>query len=247
MELSGKKILITGAATGIGRSIAEKLVKTGIKPALISRRTELLEDFESAGCLVIRCDVGKKEEVKEAFQETAEKQGIPDITILNAGMGKRSTIKNFSSADAEETFATNLMGNIYWIEHLLPEMMKRKSGIIAGVSSLADNRGFSGSGLYCSSKAALSIFLEGLRREAADYGIKIITIKPGFVKTPMTDKNNFKMPFLMSPEKAAGIILKGIRKEKRIIQFPLPTVIGTKLVSLIPPGLFDKMTGYSDA
>ena len=63
----------------------------------------------------------------------------------------------------------------------------------------------------------------------------------------MTDKNNFKMPFLMSPEKAAEIILKGIRKEKRIIQFPLPTVIGTKLVSLIPPGLFDKMTGYSDA
>ncbi len=92
---------------------------------------------------------------------------------------------------------------------------------------------------YCASKAAASIYLEGLRVELKKYGIKVITVKPGFVKTPMTDVNEFKMPFLMPADKAAKIILKGIKKEKRIIQFPFPTVIASKLIGLMPNFLYD--------
>ena len=117
--------------------------------------------------------------------------------------------------------------------------MNNKNGIIVGVSSLADHRGFSGSGFYCASKSAASIYLEGLRVELKPYNIKVITVKPGFVKTPMTDQNKFKMPLLMPAEKAADIIIAGIEKEKRIIQFPLPMVLLTRLVGLIPGGLYE--------
>ena len=116
--------------------------------------------------------------------------------------------------------------------------MKREQGIIAPVSSLADNRGYSGSGFYCASKAALSIFTEGLSIDLKKHGIKVITIKPGFVKTPMTDKNKYKMPFMISAEKSADYIISGIEKEKAIIQFPIPTVLGAKIIGLLPNWIY---------
>jgi short-subunit dehydrogenase len=97
-------------------------------------------------------------------------------------------------------------------------MINNKKGIIATVSSLADNRGYSKSGFYSASKAALSIFAEGLSVDLKSFGIKVITIKPGFVKTPMTDQNKFKMPLIMPAEKSADYIISGIEKEKSIIQ-----------------------------
>jgi short-subunit dehydrogenase len=117
--------------------------------------------------------------------------------------------------------------------------LKQKSGIIAGVSSLADNRGYSKSGFYSGSKAAVTLILESLSVELRSYGIKVITIKPGFVKSEMTERNNFKMPFLMETDRAADVIIKGLKKEKRIIQFPILTVLGSKLIGLIPNSLFE--------
>src|SRR5690606_12156182 len=108
----------------------------------------------------------------------------------------------------------------------IPDFIHKRDGIIVGISSLAEVRGFPLSAAYCSSKSAVSIFLESIRIELKKYNIKVITVKPGFVKTHMTDKNEFHMPFLMEPERASEIIIKGIRKEKKIIQFPLPTVLG---------------------
>ncbi len=98
------------------------------------------------------------------------------------------------------------------------------------------------SGLYCASKAAASSFLESLRVELSMHNVKVITVKPGYVKSPMTDKNEFPMPFLMEADKAAKIILRGIKKEKKIIQFPFPIVWGAKFVKLLPNSLFDYFT-----
>jgi short-subunit dehydrogenase len=95
------------------------------------------------------------------------------------------------------------------------------------------------SGFYCGSKAAVTMILESLSAELKMHGIKVITIKPGFVRSEMTARNDFKMPFLMDPEKAADIIVKGLKKEKRIIQFPLITVIGSKFIGLLPVRLFE--------
>ncbi len=240
MKFQNKTILITGSSTGIGKALGKKLLNENCNLILTSRRDEKIEEWVSelenskANMLILKNDVTDKESVAEVYSKGVEKFGSIDIAILNSGIGKEVTPKTFNSKVAEDIINTNFLGVVYWVEQLLPDMMKRRSGIIAPVSSLADNRGYSGSGFYCASKSALSIFAEGLSIDLKKHGIKVLTIKPGFVKTPMTDQNKFKMPFLISAEKSAEYIIAGIEKEKAIIQFPFPTVLGSKVLGLLP-------------
>ena len=162
-----------------------------------------------------------------------------DIAILNSGTSYRMSIEKFNADHLEGTFNVNLMGIVNCLNELIPDFIRRKNGFIVGVSSLAESRGFPRSAAYCSTKAAVSIFLESIRIELKKYNVKVITVKPGFVKTPMTEKNEFYMPFLMDVGKASKIILNGIIKEKSIIQFPLPIVIAAKLLKFLPDKLFD--------
>jgi short-subunit dehydrogenase len=245
MNFENKTILITGTSSGMGKALAENFLKENCQLILIARRSELVKGYVDAvtnkknSPLIIKCDVSKKDDVAAAYKLIKEKFGKIDIAILNAGVGHTVTPENYNSLYAEQTFGVNIFGLVYWVEQLLPEFLKNGKGIIVGVSSLADNRGFSGSGFYCASKAAASIYLEGLRVELKRYGIKVITVKPGFVKTPMTDQNKFEMPFLLPAEKAAQIIIDGITKEKRIIQFPWQTVFLTRLVGWIPGSVYE--------
>ena len=245
MDLSGKTILITGASSGIGRAIASKLSVDNVNLILTARRINLLEEIKEedktkkCSYLLLRCDVSDKNDVAAAYKEIKDKFGSVDLAILNAGAGHYMNVRNYNSQFAEKIYGTNLLGMIYWIEQLLPDLLERKSGIIAGVSSLADNRGYSGSSFYTSSKAAVTNYLEGLRVELNSYGVRVITIRPGFVETPMTSGNKFKMPFLMTAEKAADIILDGIKKEKRVIQFPWQMVLLTSFVGMLPGWLYE--------
>jgi short-subunit dehydrogenase len=250
MNFNNKVVLITGASTGIGKAIAQKLISKNCRLVLLSRRPELIEEYlrqsqiTNNQQLILKCDVTKKEEIVNAFKQIKEKFGKVNVAILNAGVGHPPvTVENYNSRFAEQIFDTNVLGIVYWVGQLIPDFVKRKEGMIVGVSSLADNRGFSGSGFYCASKAAASIYLEGLRVELKHYGIKVITVKPGFVKTPMTNQNKFKMPLLMSAEKAADIIVDGIKKEKRIIQFPWQTFLASRLIGLLPGGLYEWLAG----
>ena len=183
--------------SGIGKAIAEKLLRINCNLILTSRKNEVIESWVNkyenkiANFLILKNDVTNKSNVAEVYYKINEKFGNIDIVILNSGIGKSVTPQTFDSQIAEDIINTNFMGVVYWVEQLLPKMMKNKSGIIAPISSLADNRGYSGSGFYCASKAALSIFTEGLSIDLAKLGIKLIIIKPGFVKTPMTDQNKF--------------------------------------------------------
>ncbi|GJQ63715.1 MAG: short-chain dehydrogenase [Melioribacteraceae bacterium] len=246
MNLNNKNILITGASRGIGFGVVEKLLKEhNCNIATVSRKIDSLDELFSNARKGDRkfkaysCDVTEKQSVAETYKNITSDFGEIDIAILNAGVGYLVTPETFNSEFAEKTFAVNFLGVIYFIEQLLPSMIERKSGIIAGVSSLADARGFSGSGFYCASKAALSTYLEGLRIELFSYGIKVITIKPGFVKTDMTDQNNFDMPFLMDIHKSADYIINGIKKEKREIAYPFATAFGSKLIRKLPDTFYE--------
>ncbi len=245
MKLDGKSILLTGASSGIGLSIAKRFAKGNCNIAILSRNIDKLNDFASNFrsannfILPLHCDVSDQDQVNSAFNTVIAEFGGIDIAILNAGTSSRLDAEDFSAAKGKEIISVNLIGNFYFLEKLIPYFISKKNGMIVGVSSLADTRGFPRSGFYNASKAAFSKLLESLRIELSEYGIKVITVRPGFVKTPMTDKNEFYMPFLMSPEKAAEIIVAGIQKEKRQIQFPLATVIGTKLISIMPDSLFE--------
>ena len=244
MNLLDKNIIITGASGGIGYQLSKDLIKEGANLTLLARRKNVLDDLAeelkpSSKIITYYCDVTSSESVKAAFDFARKEFGIIDIVILNAGASYRMSVEEFNPVILEEIVNVNLMGMINCLNEIIPEFIRRKGGVIVGVSSLAEARGFPRSAAYCSSKAAVTIFLESIRIELKKYKVKVITVKPGFVKTPMTEKNEFKMPFLMEVERASGIIIKGIKKEKRIIQFPLPVVIGDKLLKLLPGPLFD--------
>ncbi|MEN8192701.1 MAG: SDR family oxidoreductase [Bacteroidota bacterium] len=164
MTFENKTILITGTSTGIGKAISQKLLQKSCNLVLIARRDDLIQEIVDnsenplAKVKIIKCDVSNKDDVQIAYHEAIAEFGRIDAAILNSGVGNHVTAETFNSKYAKNTMNINFLGVVYWVEQLLPEMMKRRDGIIAPVSSLADNRGRSGSGFYCESKAALSIF-----------------------------------------------------------------------------------------
>lgn len=244
MNLKNKVILITGASSGIGAAVARRFAEEGALLALTARRKDLIARIAQqlevkTRVAAYKCDVRNLDEIRNVYHQIKIDFGKVDIAFLNSGVSLRSDVKNFHSEKAREIFDTNVMGLINCVDVLLPDFMSEKRGVIAGVSSLADSRGFPKSGFYCASKAAASIFLESLRIELRTYNVKVITVRPGFVKTPMTDKNEFFMPFLMEPDKAADIIVNGIKKEKSRIQFPLPISLAVRILRIIPDSLFE--------
>lgn len=245
MDFKNKTVLLTGASSGIGYSLAKLLPKENCSIALISRRIEILDKLvneigsDNVRISAYKCDVGEIEEVKTTFGEIKKDFGKIDIAILNAGTSSRKDINTYSASVANEIFKVNTLGIVNCVEQLLPDYINHKEGMIVGVSSLAESRGFPKSGFYSASKAAATLLLESLRIELKPYNIKVVIVKPGFVRTPMTDKNEFHMPFMIEVDKAAKIILNGIKKEKKIVQFPLPIVISSKLVKFMPDWLFD--------
>lgn len=244
MIFNNSVILITGTSSGIGYQLAKDLAKVGAKLALLSRRVELLDslvnEVHNQNIIhIYKCDVTNKVEVAETISKVKKDLGKIDIAIINSGVAFRSSVLNYKSEEAEKTFNTNVLGAVYCIEQLLPEFISEKCGVIVGVSSLGDGKGFPKSGFYSASKAAFTILLESLRIELKKYHVKVVTVKPGFIKTAMTDKNEFKMPFLMSVEEGSKIILDGLKKDKRIIEFPWQTTIGAKFLRIIPTKCFE--------
>lgn len=244
IELTNKTILLTGASTGIGRQLVIKLAKENSKIAIISRRKELLDSLiselnSSSKIIAYQCDVRDFEQVKSVYYQIKQDFGEIDIAILNSGVSYRMSESSFEIEKAREIFDTNFFGVINFIHLLKEDFIKNKNGVIVGVSSLADSRGFPASGFYCASKAALTIFLESLRVELKKHNISVITVRPGFVKTPMTDKNEFYMPFLMEADKSAEIILQGIKDNKRVIEFPLLLNLIVKFIKILPNRIFE--------
>jgi short-subunit dehydrogenase len=244
MKFQDKVIVITGASSGIGAELVRQLSYYDCKLALLARRESLLSQLEeeikqhNTNIVSIKCDVGNRQEVKAAIKTVTNVFGKIDIAILNAGVNVKTNVSEFDPLAAEEIFKVNILSITYFLEELIPKF-RNSGGMFVGISSLADGRGFPFSGLYCSSKAAMTLFLESQRIELKPLNIKVITVKPGFIRTPMTDPYKFKMPFLMDVKKAVKIIIKGIEKEKRIIQFPWQTVLGAKLLRIMPDSVFD--------
>ncbi len=249
MDFTGKTILLTGASSGIGEAILYELSNHDCTIIPLARRLETLIAFKDelktrpAKIAPYECDVSDKANVAAVFKEVLTSYPRIDVAILNAGVAFRNPIEEYDVTIAEKTINTNVLGLVYCINSLLPMFMQQKSGLLIGVSSLADERGFPKSGIYNASKAAATKLLEGLRIELIQYGVKVLTIKPGFVETPMTAKNEFKMPLLWSPEKAAKFICRNIQKEKRIITFPFLIHMSILLLRIMPPKLFDMLAG----
>jgi short-subunit dehydrogenase len=247
MELRGKTILLTGASGGIGLALSRQLAKEKVNLALLARRENILrqlaDELKDSGSVMlpVKCDVSNRDETARACREIQARFGHVDIAIFNSGLSHRADVVDFRVDIAREIFDVNVFGMLNFLGELLPDFIKRKEGTIVGVTSLADCRGLPKNRFYSASKAAATALLESLRVELKEHGINVITVKPGFVKTPMTEGNLYPKPFLMTPEKAAAIIIKGIIKEKTMIQFPLPIVLASKLLKAMPGFLYERI------
>ncbi len=245
MNFENKVVLISGATGGMGEEIAKQLGKEKAKLALFARREEKLKEIaekiiesNKTECIYKKCDVKKIDDIKNAIKFTKEKYGKIDIAILTAGVLIPNPIETFDASIIKNSMDINFMGSVYFIENLFPIMRSQGYGTIAVTSTLPDKRGIAGWGAYGASKAAISWLVESLRAEAKQkYNINFITIKPGTVDTPMVQ--DYERPGAVSPQKAAEIIIKGIKKGKREIEFPLGQVLLIKLKDLFPPWAYD--------
>jgi len=242
-------ILITGASRGIGKALVMEYANPQDTLFITARNEENLKavckkvNEQGCSCYYSVCDSSDYDAVKETIKQFISISGNIDLAILNSGIAIPNSFAEFTIESVRETYNINFFGVLNYMEFLIP-LMKHKGGIIAPVSSLADARGYPNSGSYASSKIALSKILEASRIELKPYNIGVTTIRPGFVKTDMTDQNNFKMPFLISVEKAAKIIKQGLTKKKSYIDFPFPTALLSWIIFRLPHRLFEFFMQY---
>ncbi|HET7705669.1 MAG TPA: SDR family NAD(P)-dependent oxidoreductase, partial [Thermoanaerobaculia bacterium] len=234
--------IITGASSGIGLALAQELDRRGWELALLARRTELLTEAVATlkRATAVTCDVTSATAVADAVRRAESALGGPfDLAVANAGIGYPTRAAKFDAEAAGEIIRVNVIGMINLFSAVVPSMIERRSGRFAGVASLAGHRGLPTASAYSSSKAAMQSFLEASRIELAPYGVGVTIINPGFIVTPMTAKNRFRMPFLMKADRAATIIADGLERGKRVIEFPRPMSIATRFMRHLPDAVYD--------
>ena len=241
--------LITGASVGIGAALARELARRGYAVGLVARRAELLQsltaEIRAAGgrAAWAAADVTDQAQVIEATAKIAEELGPIDLLVANAGTGMAVKASTAPVEAWMKVLRLNVDGVIYSTGAVIPAMVARGSGHLAVVSSIAGYRGLPGNGAYSASKAAVTVFFEALRIDLGKHGIAVSTIHPGFIKTPLTDKNRFPMPFLMSAERAASRIADGLQAKRSEINFPWQMVLLLKLARLLPNWAYDRVLG----
>lgn len=244
-----RNILITGGSSGLGAALALGYARPGVNLFLSGRNEARLEEVagecRGRGARVERAVVDVADQgAMAAWLEAVDAASPLDLVIANAGIS--AGMHKGLEEDCDQiraVFATNVDGVLNTILPILPRMRDRKRGQVAIMSSLAGFRGFAESPAYCASKAAERVLGEGLRLRLKPHGVKVSVICPGFVKTPMTDRNNFTMPFLMNAEKAAKVIQIGLAMDKGRISFPAPLALAVWLLSFLPVGLSDVLLG----
>ena len=245
-----KSVLITGASSGIGEALALHYARPGIFLALSGRNENRLEAVAETcrrkGALVeiAVLDASDRCNMADWIADMDETRPL-DLVIANAGIsGGTGGVMNGEPADqARRIFEVNVMGVVNTIEPALPLMLARGHGQIALVSSMAGFRGFPSAPAYSASKGAVRFYGEALRGSLRKTGIRVNVIMPGFVKSRITDANDFHMPFLMEAGKAAAIIAKGLSRNRGRIAFPLPTYLGGWVISILPDFWAQKILG----
>ena len=239
-----KTILITGASSGIGAALAIEYAATGNILYLTGRSQSRLENVrkicerKGAQTIAVIADVKNREDMQRIISSIKNL----DLVYANAGIssGTSSGDEEFSVVD--DIFQTNVIGMLNTVYPALEQMKKKHAGQIVLISSLASYRGMAGSPAYSASKAAVRVYGEALRDLYYNDGIKINVVCPGFVKSGITDKNRFFMPFLMPAEKCASIIRKGVEKNKAIIAFPAIMAFLSWLIMSLPTALSSFIT-----
>lgn len=237
-----KHVWLTGASSGLGEFTARKLAELGCHVSISARSKDKLEAIASSHPNISAhvADVTDPARIKEVVDEIETDFGPIDLCIFSAGAWHQSTITALNVENFKKTVEVNLMGVVYCLDAVLPRMVQRRQGHVSWIASVAGYGGLPSASSYGATKAALIHMAETVKPELARKGIDVSLINPGFVRTPMTDKNNFPMPFLMEPKDAAEKIVSGLKAKKFEIAFPWQLVWILKTLNHLPYWLYFK-------
>ena len=245
-----RRVWIVGASTGIGAALAEALLAKGARVALSARRKEPLDAIAAkhgANAVVLPLDINDAPELQRATASLVMRWGGVDVVVAMAGDYKPMRAWELDLEVARRMVQTNIQGYLNVLAPIIPQMMKQGSGVISLVSSVAGFRGLPKSLIYGPTKAAIINLAETLYMDLSDKGIGVSVINPGFVRTPLTSGNEFKMPALIEPEEAAAGIMRGLERGEFEIHFPKRFTRVMKFMRHLPYTLYfpaiRKMTG----
>lgn len=248
MSADGRLVYITGASSGIGQALAARYWQAGWRLALVARRGDATaawaraQGYAPERWATYAADVRDTAAIVAAGHACIAQQGLPDVVIANAGIsvGMDSAIE----ADLEvmrATFETNNLGMAATFHPFLKAMQARRAGTLVGIASVAAIRGLPGHGAYCASKAAVVSYCESLRGDCRPFGVKVVTVAPGYIDTPLTRRNPYSMPFLMSPAEFAERAFQAIEGGASYRVIPWQMGMVAKLMRVLPNALFDRL------
>ena len=241
-------VYITGASSGLGQALALEYYRQGWRLALVARRTEDLarwaqEQGLDAGRLrIYGADVSQVDSIVDAGRRCIAELGLPEVVIANAGIsvGMDSAIYE-DLAVMQKVYATNNIGLAATFHPFIAPMNARRSGSLVGIASVAGIRGLPGHAAYCSSKAAVISYCESLRGECRPFGVRVTTIAPGYIDTPLTRRNRYHMPFLMSAGSFARVAVRSIQAGDRFRVIPWQMGVAARILRILPNALYDRL------
>jgi hypothetical protein len=241
-------VFITGASSGIGQALAAEYARAGWRLALVARHTDVLHDWARAQGLPAgrvafhAADVREPDQIIGAARRCLAEQGLPDVVIAAAGISVGiDTAERADLAVMQDTFATNNLGMAATFHAFITPMRAVRRGTLVGIASMAAIRGLPGHGAYCASKAAVVNYCESLRVELRGAGVRVVTILPGFIDTPMTRGNPYWMPFLMPAERFAIAAMRATGRGARRAIIPWPMALVALLLRAVPGSVYDRV------
>lgn len=250
MSFDKKTVFLTGASSGIGEALAIALAKKGAILGLVARRKELLDKLskkcEKVGgtARVFACDVTNEDAVLAAAEDFVHEFEHIDILIANAGIGgNNAETRSLQPLAVKKVIEINLLGAVNAVHAVLPGMLRRGSGHLVAISSLAGFRGLPKSAAYSASKAGMTAFFESVRLDVKHQGVDVTIIQPGFIRTPLTSGREAKMPYLMDLEDAVPMFIRAIERKKRFAAFPWQLAAIVRAGKFMPSWLYDRVAG----
>jgi len=241
-------VFITGASSGIGQALAARFRAAGYRLALVARReAEVRAWAQAQGCSdaeagVYAADVRDVAAIEAAGRACIAAQGLPDVVIANAGISVGMATEEFDDLEVmRRTYETNNLGMAATFHPFMKAMRRRGSGTLGGIASVAGIRGLPGHGAYCSSKAAVISYCESLRGEMRPDGVRVVTLLPGYIDTPLTRANRYRMPFLLTAEDFAERAWRAIQSGTSYRVIPWQMGVVARLLRLMPNALFDRV------
>ncbi|MBB5416887.1 SDR family oxidoreductase [Paraburkholderia atlantica] len=239
------KVFITGASSGIGLALAGEYAQRGAILGLVARRGDALAAFQQSHpqntVSIYALDVRDAEALADAAARFIAEHGLPDVVIANAGISRGALTGHGDLRTFREVMDINYFGMVATFEPFAAAMANERRGTLVGIASVAGVRGLPGSGAYSASKSAAQKYLEALRVEMRPFGVGVVTIAPGYIRTPMTEHNPYNMPFLMDADRFAAKVARAVERQTSFAVFPWQMRVAAMLLHMLPRWLYDRV------